>query len=317
MKNMKTAILYHQVKPGVDCTDGITAAWVAKRRYPDAKLIGVSHGQAIPDLILDQNQNFQQVIVVDFYFPLKAIELLESSGIKVQIIDHHISAQQELFSFKNAVFDMNESGATLAWKVLFPDQKMPIFLEYIRDRDLWINELPFSEEFHETINFLGKQLYQFDFLAGLEQSDLNAIIIPIGTKLIESKKVIVNYIASTYSAKKCSINGRQVLFALVEVPAEYDSFKSDICAKIRELDSSIDFQVAYIWNPDLNYYNLTFRSNRDNLEAIDVSKVAGLFEGGGHKNAAGATILNLSYLEKINQPRCKQRGISSDPISWF
>jgi hypothetical protein len=47
---MKTAIVYHQVKPGIDCADGITSAWVAKRKYAEADLIGASYGGALPNL---------------------------------------------------------------------------------------------------------------------------------------------------------------------------------------------------------------------------------------------------------------------------
>lgn len=88
-------ILYHQVKPdvykegkkvraGLDCPDGIAAAWCALRKYPNANLIGCSY-QSEPPTVNDGDL----LIIVDFSFELSIISQWREQGCKVITIDHH------------------------------------------------------------------------------------------------------------------------------------------------------------------------------------------------------------------------------------
>lgn len=148
---MTTVIVYHQIKPGIDCPDGIAAAWVAKRKWPDAQLFGACYNGGLPDV-----EGIERFVVVDFSFPLDTLNGWRSLGIEVMVIDHHKTAMDDLGKFEGAVFDMGESGATLTWKTLFPDEPCPAWLEYVKDRDLWNFALPDSEEIHEAVAFMGR-----------------------------------------------------------------------------------------------------------------------------------------------------------------
>lgn len=37
---MDTTIIYHKIKANINCPDGLTAAWIARKVYPEAKIIG-------------------------------------------------------------------------------------------------------------------------------------------------------------------------------------------------------------------------------------------------------------------------------------
>ena len=62
------------------------------------------------------------------------------------VLDHHKTAEEELRGLPYAKFDMNKSGAMLAWEHFFPNGKPPRLVEYVQDRDLWKYELPVSRE---------------------------------------------------------------------------------------------------------------------------------------------------------------------------
>jgi hypothetical protein len=283
---VKTAIIYHQVKPGVDCPDGITAAWVAKRKFPDSDLIGASYGGELPVLggYDDGGQfssQYDRVLIVDFSFPR---EVLDAWGLyfDLVVIDHHKTAMKDLEGFSKAVFDVTESGATLAWKTFFPDESIPAFLEYVKDRDLWNFVLPDSEEIHEAISFNGRKLYQLDFLASLSQDELRNLFAPLGSKLLEPKREKVAAIAAT--AKPANILGHEAM--LVEVGDFESRLVSDVCAAVYKAYPEKAFAVAQSWKEGDRLWALSFRSDKNGND-FDVSEVARSFNGGGHRNAAG------------------------------
>ena len=59
------------------------------------------------------------------------------------VIDHHLTAKEALQKIPDAnkIFDMRQSGATLAWNYFHPRHEIPMFLRYVEDRDLWRNAL--------------------------------------------------------------------------------------------------------------------------------------------------------------------------------
>ena len=76
----------------------------------------------------------------------------------MQVIDHHITAQEALKGLDYCVFDMEQSGATLTWQYFFPKKPIPSMLSYIEDRDLWRWKLPDSRA---VSAWLGS--HEFDF----------------------------------------------------------------------------------------------------------------------------------------------------------
>ena len=88
-------ILYHQVKPdaykdgkkvrsGLDCPDGIAAAWVVLRKYPTGTLVGCSYGSEIPAV-----DDGDLLIIVDFSFELNVLNKWCKQGCEIILIDHH------------------------------------------------------------------------------------------------------------------------------------------------------------------------------------------------------------------------------------
>lgn len=124
-------IIYHQIKDGVDCPDGIMAATIASLAMPDAHIIGDWYNS-------DNNFDFEgdEVTIVDFSYPAERLKEWEDLGAKMTVIDHHAPKFPELSGFSNAILDENECGATLAWDYFFPGQPRPPILFHVRRRDI-------------------------------------------------------------------------------------------------------------------------------------------------------------------------------------
>lgn len=91
----KIKILYHQIKPdvyrdgkrvraGLDCPDGIAAAWVALRKYPTADLVGCTYQSDLPKV-----NDGDLLIIVDFSFELEVLNQWRDRGCQIILIDHH------------------------------------------------------------------------------------------------------------------------------------------------------------------------------------------------------------------------------------
>lgn len=301
---MKTKILYHQVKPGIDCPDGIAAAWVVAKALPCQEIEGCVYQGEIPNV-----EGCDRIIIVDFSFPAVILEEWAQKA-EVIVIEHHKTALNDLAGLSDRVlqkFDLNEYGATLAWKHFFPHAEIPVFLEYVKDRDLWDFELDYSEEIHEAVanlkyqqseNFdkLHRAFAIFDMLEQLSRFRLQLILAPIGEKLLKPKRDRIAELAM--NAKPKELNSCEIL--TVKIPSEEGRLISDLCSYVYKVNPQYAFVVA--WYESEKGFNLSFRSDKKGSD-FDVSALAKLCRfdialllgGGGHRNAAGAIVKTLPW----------------------
>lgn len=304
---MKTAILYHQIKPGTDCPDGVAAAWVAWMRYHEicrqtVDVIGCVYQSEPPDV-----SAYDRIVIVDFSFPRDVIARWAAVGKEIELIDHHKTAQEHLgdiSTFAGAVtikFDMAECGATLAWKHFTGGGEPPAFLRYVRDRDLWNFEFPKSEEIHEAVSGARFQAGSaakgigldplplifaiFNQLAPLTEDELIASLGPVGDRLLAPKREKIAIAAHRWELEKLP-EPRSIDLEIPIVRCLWDGSEdrlvSDVCAKLyRELCPDAPF-VGCITSD--GKYSLRSDKNGGNY---DVSAIAKYYGGGGHHNAAG------------------------------
>jgi hypothetical protein len=145
-------VLWHR-----PCPDGSCAAWLARRRWPDAELVGVQVGDPVEVrdgalvLRVEQRETVafplagRDVLMLDWTPPNPAdvLPLVAASARSLMVLDHHDSAIRDL---KDAdacalgchaegrigamlVLDKNRSGAGLALDAFFPGSRD-------RERDL-------------------------------------------------------------------------------------------------------------------------------------------------------------------------------------
>jgi oligoribonuclease NrnB/cAMP/cGMP phosphodiesterase (DHH superfamily) len=188
---------------------------------------------------------------------------------------------------------MNECGATLAWKTLFPDEPMPAFLEYVRDRDLWNFELPATQDFNEALASMKYGLEKigerarlfslFDALAKLNREDLVGVGRAIGGPLLAPKREKID--AAAARVKIEVVAGYSVPVVRLNEDGSEDRLTSDVCMRLyADLYPEALF-VACITSDGKTY---SLRSNKHNPGGgFDVGALAKSQGGGGHHNASG------------------------------
>jgi oligoribonuclease NrnB/cAMP/cGMP phosphodiesterase (DHH superfamily) len=246
-------VLYH-----AECMDGFGAAWALWKRFPQARFVPVKHGFPQPDGLDNQH-----VVMVDFSYPRTDILALADCTASLQILDHHITAESALADLPFAYFDMDRSGAVLAWEWAHT-QSVPWLLQYVQDKDLWRWQLPHSREISSAL-----ASYPFDF-AIWEQFQFETLKIE-GTGILRSENNLID---------KLTLDAIMVSVAGYTVPAVHSPV---LASQIGErLAADHAFGVIWHQKDGRRYFSLRSKSG-----GISVSEIAAQYGGGGHTHAAG------------------------------
>lgn len=269
LKKFKTiCVLYH-----ADCKDGFTAAWAAWKKFGSAAdYIPIKLGNPPPQEIKNRI-----VFMLDFMYYPPYLEKFISDNKKTIAIDHHISAKDFIGKVPEHVFDINHSGAALAFKYFHSNKKMPRMVGLVEEGDLWKFK---SKNVKEILAYMG--LFDFDLkiwdklISDGENEDNYRKFAEKGAAIISYEdKIIENIIKE---------NAYQVIF---------DGHKIYAVNAPRFLRSQIGMILSkkyppfsLIWQRDKRRIEVSLRSNGD----LNVSEIALKFGGGGHHNAAGFSI---------------------------
>ena len=228
------------------------------------------HGTPPPDC------QDKEVYIVDFSYRREEIKKLCHQAINVTIIDHHISALNDLkyldqeFDNLHMNFDMHQSGAVLTWK-FFHQTDVPKLFQHIQDNDLWHFRL---ENTHTII----LAIMSYPMKLKLWASWLNDDSI---LELLHKEGLILERQANRQIKryKKAARIGKVAGYTVPIVNAP-SSIGSEL---LHQLSEGYPFAVAYEDKSERRVWQL--RSGGE--KAIDVSRIALQFGGGGHKNASG------------------------------
>lgn len=247
--------------------DGFTAAWVFWKKYgEDALYTARNYGEeSCPTF-----PRGERVFVVDVSWSRAAmLEMSERAGEGgLTVLDHHKTAEENLRGLDFATFDMERSGASLAWDYCFPGKPRPWLVNYVEDRDLWHNKLEFTREVSAYLSTVWKGFPDWD--AVYEKGLLDAR---------QKGAPIVNYIreyGEQMAEHAMRINVSGVETAIVNVP--YLSI-SEVLAEV-----GADVPVAIGW---FQLGNGKFQYSLRSQHGTDVSRIAVEYGGGGHPGAAG------------------------------
>lgn len=263
-------VFYHS-----PCMDGFAAAWAAHRCFGDrAEYIGVNYGKPFP---LEKCDG-RTVYFVDFSLKRGPMSEVVARSHSVTILDHHKTAEAELAGIKVrehdvVVFDMEKSGARLAWEH-FHDTPVPRLIEYVEDRDLWRFQLKHSELVSDWLSAYAED----DF----ETWDLIAIDIDDNFETVLRDAGVIR-----------AYKDRAIELALPNAhPIEFDGHvglavnqsSANLISEIAgALAERATFGACYYRKPDGEWV-VSLRSRSGGL---DVSEIASRRGGGGHAGAAG------------------------------
>jgi oligoribonuclease NrnB/cAMP/cGMP phosphodiesterase (DHH superfamily) len=226
--------------------------------------------------------------MVDFSYKRPVIEEMAKQAQSILILDHHKSAAEDLAGFQAppnfvgedlsgwlpdegiyAQFDLNHSGAWLAWKH-FHAAPHPRLIEHIEDRDLWRFSLPKTRDIQAAVFS-----YPYDFDVWTRLMEENPDVLATEGAAIERKhhKDIAELVQVV--TRKMRIGGHMVPIANLPYTLASDAGHL-LCG------SDFPFAGCYWDTPEGRVFSL--RSKED---GFDVSEIAKQYGGGGHKHAAG------------------------------
>ena len=260
---MRTQVLYH-----FPCYDGFGAAFAAWLVFgSDADYHPCNYGKPLPELPAGA-----PVRMIDFSIPREQLLAMKQMHPDLIVLDHHKTAQADLAGLEFCTFDMNRSGATLAYDYFQPVGIGREFFEYLEDRDLWRFKMPGSEEWSAAM-----RSFPFDFNVWLNMS-----MVP-SKDLIAEGRSILRY--QKQAVATMVDNARLVSIGNVDnVPAVNTCWLfSEVAHALLAKFPGAPFTVAwYVDGQGIRKYSLRSEDSR-----MDVSEVAKKLGGGGHRNAAG------------------------------
>lgn len=268
-------ILYH-----ANCNDGSGAALAAWMLFSDEgnEYIPVQYGSLLPDGL-----DGEEVVMLDFSVKRPEIIDLDKRAKMVWIIDHHASAERELDGIERetehvvATFDMNQSGAVLAWKN-FHDGQVPKLLQLVQDRDLWRFELNETKAVCAALQLLPDFREWRQFID--EPNLIDHYLVPRGKAILkylemQSEKILVSEQAYATIGED-TVPVYNLLGFLI----------SDTLHKALDKHDWAPFVASYFEVKGKRVYSLRSRKGSD----VDVGKIAAQYGGGGHKHAAGFSV---------------------------
>jgi oligoribonuclease NrnB/cAMP/cGMP phosphodiesterase (DHH superfamily) len=273
-----TFVLYH-----ANCPDGFCAAWVASGvlgRGPEIVYVPVQYGQPYPPEI---DGGVGRLFILDFSYPRATMERLRGcvEG-EFLTLDHHRTAEAELAGLPYARFDMEKSGAMLAWEHFRPGQPAPYLVQLVQDRDLWRWSLPGSRAYSAAIASYPKTFEVWDWLAealdekpGDDNRGGMFALLREGEAILRHQDILVRSVAS--KAAMTDVGGHSV--PAVNCPLFQSELGERLCLDYPGAPFSGVWSVEGSTGDEI--WSLRSRGG------FDVSAVARQLGGGGHAAAAG------------------------------
>lgn len=229
----------------------------------------------------------KNVLMLDFSYKRPILEqMIERAGPKFLVLDHHVSAQQDLEGLDGIrkgveiLFDINRSGAMMAWNWWRPHDDAPNLVRYVQDRDLWKFELPSSREIAATIFSYDYTFPNWDALAhALSDRGLFTRVVQEGYAILRKQDKDIRELLEV-TTRQMIIGGHAVPVANLPYTLASDA-AHELCKQERWGGLPV-FAACYFDRGD-GQRVFSLRSNND----FDVSQVAASYGGGGHKKAAG------------------------------
>lgn len=290
---MTPLVIYH-----ANCWDGFCAAWVARKALGEIDAVPAQYGTAPPDV------RGRQVFILDFSYSRDVLTQIVGEAAWTCVLDHHKTAEQALRKLDEilapdltVVFDMEKSGARLAWEY-FWDWRFsklsvdarpfslgvhrdlaPWLVDYTEDRDLWRHALDGTEEINAALR---SYPLDFELWDQMEQKDPRSTFFYEGAAIRRRERQIVSdHVRNARLESFSLLVGGPVAADDLRVPiVNATTLFSEIAG---ELAQGQPFAACYFDRQD-GKRQWSLRSAPD---GVDVSEIAKAHGGGGHKHAAG------------------------------
>jgi oligoribonuclease NrnB/cAMP/cGMP phosphodiesterase (DHH superfamily) len=277
--------LYHK-----DCIDGTAAAAVVLRKFPHAQTIALGHNHSTEELALltATVPKEADVYLVD---TTCGLEMMMARRHTITILDHHIGEYERVRAVADQdtrvtyVFDNEKSGASLTWSHFFPNEPLPQLLVHVEDKDLWL------KRYGDTTEYVTSCLSLIRNNPAQMRELFDA---PIET--IYEQGAILTQVARADVERLVRLEPITINIGTYEVLAFNITDHESTCGNI--LSERLGQTVA-MYTVLGARVRFSFRSQQEQKpSSLDLAQILG---GGGHKNAAGATISLVDFIRSIKQ----------------
>lgn len=288
-------VIYHG-----GCNDGFGAAWACHKKWGygtqhddgdhgNIEYVPMGYSDKLPDIA------GKNVLFVDFSLKRDAMIAASKEAKSIVVLDHHKTAEAELdewiqlsnvennfesigeFIYDGqimAFFDMQKSGARLAWEFCFPGTEPPALIQYVEDRDLWRFTFNSTHAYTKALSAYPQTFEQWTLIA----EDSAVDIVNEGEAIARyHDKMVKDACANAYEVE---IGGHIAI--AVNVPY---FLGSDCAHELLQRDKIRVYPFAAYWlkrGDGAVQWGLRSEDSR-----MDVSEIAKKLGGGGHRNAAG------------------------------
>lgn len=282
---MKRICFYH-----AGCPDGFGAAWAVRSAWGDSgAFVARGHEDRAPvDRCTDA-----LVAFVDIAPARDELEELAEISAQILILDHHVTARDRLASdasLLNALeaeghllhFDLEHSGAILAWRHFRPDASPPDLLRYVEDQDLWNWALPDSDAVNAALASYPREFHVWDELAAE----------PIESLVRQGRPILR---ANRMEVARRLEHARPVALGTQRIEAVNASTNRS------QIGHELARRAAYgaEWGLVYRVEGAEVFATLYSIGDLDVSQVALSYGGGGHPNAAGFHVSLARWLEEF------------------
>lgn len=263
------------------CPDGFGACWAVWRAWGEQ---GSYAPRGHDDSVDALDHEDDRVVFVDIAPPPRlAVELGETAS-QLVVLDHHLTAR-DLYTADPRLlpslrdrghhvdFDLEHSGAVLAWRYFHPDEPVPSLLLYVEDQDLWNWKLPETEAVNAAIGSHPRDFPSWDALARRPWQELAAE----GAPLLRDRRIEVErslrfaHPVRVGELRVEAVNALQHRSHVGHELARRAVFGHPIGLVYRVVGTRVDVSIYSIGD-------------------VDVSALAQRFGGGGHRNASGFSV---------------------------
>jgi oligoribonuclease NrnB/cAMP/cGMP phosphodiesterase (DHH superfamily) len=271
-------VIYHD-----SCDDGFGAAYAAWVKYGDkATYVPANYGKPPVEIIPDCD-----LFIVDFSFDKQTLEKMRAISNTILVLDHHEGAKQDLEELPYAVFDMDRSGAVMAWQHFNPETPIPDLLLGVQDRDLWNFELPTTEALSAGLRTFERDFDRWDVIAK-DRSEFEKVV-SAGQPVADANKTYIASISKKAKKVPMNVDGRVVNILLINSTHLVSDLGHALCRQ------NPDCFAALLYTITNEGVLCSFRSTGGR----DVCKLAKTFGGGGHKNAAGFKLGHAEFFDRF------------------
>ncbi len=271
-------VIYH-----AQCRDGFGAAYAAWKKFGDsASYVPCKTQDPVPEGI-----EGKELYILDYSYKMDQLEDLVRKNKSVVVIDHHKTAEDTVKAFPGNVFDLEHSGAVLAWEYFHPQDEVPKLLLYIEDQDLWRMSLPNHREFGAALGEYTQDFATWDQLAkNLEDKAHLDVFLNHGSIISNYENRYVNNLLTFRERVTCE--GYEVY--AVNCARIYRSVVGNRLAALNAREGRDPFGIVYY------RYDGMWHCSLRSLDGFDVSSIAKKYGGGGHP---GASSLRVEKFEDL------------------